>query len=354
MRYLILILALFGELTASEEHEIVWGQYKPPEVAVEEVASALQSEATFELKPLGGGYSGGHIYTFDCNGKQYIARRTGGIYGPKGIVQEIAILQEANRAGICPDMLYANSETGLIIMERIDNLLPAEFCPGLIAASDELMGQLIEHLRRMKSLKPIQDIVTDRSDRFELQKAMGTINVQSLSIAIQDTLKECLSWPIETEKVLNHNDLHMRNLLYDGKKLFIIDWERAGWGPRDHDAATICNNQMMTREAGVVFYERFLQRKPTTDEVVRFNRLRVMNAATNGMFGYSRYKPGAKNPLAYLQRESCIETVRNFSLALDRGKIDLTDDAALQAFGLAWLHYAAYLNNSVQEHAPCS
>lgn len=351
MRYLILILALCGQLLAQgqheqEQHEIVWGQYKPPEVSSQEVASALQTLALIELKPLSGGYSGGHIYTFDYQGKQYIARRTGGIFGPKGIAQEVAILQEANKVGVCPHMLYANGKTGLIIMEKIDNLLPVEFCPGLIISSDELTEQLLEHLRRIQSLEINQAVVTDRTSLFQLEQAMKAADLESLPKEIQEMLKECLSWPVETEKVLNHNDLHMRNLLYDGKKLFVIDWECAGWGPRDHDVAAICNGQVMTRQAGLAFYGRYLKRMPTADEAMRFNRLRVVNAATNGMQAYLRYKPGAKNPLAHLQGSSCLETVRNLIFCLDRGKFGLEDSDALQACGLAWLDYAMYLNSN--------
>ncbi|MBS0655309.1 MAG: phosphotransferase, partial [Verrucomicrobia bacterium] len=268
-----------------------------------------------------------------------------GIFGTKGIAQEVAILQEANRASISPKLLYASSETGLIIMEKIENILPAEFSPGLITASDDLVEQLLQHVRRLQSLTIDQACVTDRNDRFHLQKGVKVADMASLPKATQTMLEECLAWPVETEKVLNHNDLHTRNLLYDGKKLFIIDWECAGWGPRDADVAAICNGQVMTREAGLAFYARYLQRSPTAEEAMRFTRLRVMNAATNGMHGYVHYKPGAKNPLAHLQRPSCIETVRNMILYLDRGKIDIKDDDALQACGLAWLQYAVYLNS---------
>ncbi|MBS0655369.1 MAG: hypothetical protein JSR46_06320, partial [Verrucomicrobia bacterium] len=76
MRYLIYILLLCGQLAADEQHDIVWGQYTPPEVTVEEVVSVMKLTSPIELKPLGGGYSGGHIYTFCCNNSQYIARRT--------------------------------------------------------------------------------------------------------------------------------------------------------------------------------------------------------------------------------------------------------------------------------------
>lgn len=343
MQYLLLILLLCTTLAASEQHDIVWGQYIPPEVTVEEVSQALKTDMPLKLKPLGGGFSGGHLYTLDYNNRQYIVRRTGGVYGAKGITQEVAILQEANKTGICPEMIYANAETGLIIMERIDSILPAEFCPGLITGSDELTEQILCHLREIQKLKPDEAVVTERNDLFHLQKFVNSSSLAILPEVMQHMLKSCLEWPLGAERGVNHNDLHMRNMLYDGKKLFIIDWECAGYGPKDYDIALFCNDQVMTLEAGLALYARYLMCTPTAGEATRFNRLRVINAATNGAHGFSHYRPGAKNPVAYLERASPIETVRNLFFALDRKKIDLREECALQACGEAWFRFALYL-----------
>lgn len=346
MHYLLFILFFCANICASEHHDIVWGQYIPPKVTVEELKQALKTNAPLTLKPLGGGFSGGHLYTLEYNNKQYIVRRTGGVYGPKGIAQEVAILHEANKAKICPEILYANAETGLIIMEKIDSIIPAEFCPGLIAGSDEFMEQILGHLRKMQTLKPDDRQVTQRNDLHHLQKFVDSGTLSSLPEATQKMLKNCLSWPLGSEQSLNHNDLHMRNMLYDGKKLFIIDWECAGYGPKDYDVANFCNDQVMTIEAGLACYARYLLRQPTAEETLRFSRLRVIHAATNGAHGFSHYTPDAKNPVAHLQRASPIETVRNMFFSLDRQKIDLRDKNALQACGQAWLSYALYLNST--------
>lgn len=345
MHCILLILLLCSSLAAAEQHDIVWGEYLPPAVTVEEISQALKTDAPLMLKSLSGGFSGGHLYTLDYNNKQYIVRRTGGVYGPKGIAQEVAILKEANKTGICPDMIYANAETGLIIMEKIDSLLPPEFCPGLITGSDELTEQILCHLREIQKLKPNEAIVTERNDLFHLQKFVNSSTFSVLPETMQQILKSCLEWPIGSERSLNHNDLHMRNMLYDGKKLFIIDWECAGYGPKDYDLALFCNDQVMTLEAGLVLYARYLMRTPTAEEGNRFNRLRVINAATNGAHGFSHYTPGAKNPVAYLERASPIETLRNLFFALDRKTIDLREENALQACGEAWLSFALYLHS---------
>ncbi|MCE5293169.1 MAG: phosphotransferase [Chlamydiales bacterium] len=343
MQYLILILMLCSQLVASEQHEIVWGQYLPPEVSVEEVSQALKTSAPLTLEPLGGGFSGGHLYILHYNNKQYIVRRTGGVFGPKGIQQEIAILMEANKAGICPDILYMNAETGLIIMEKIDSLFPAEFCPGLMTSSDEMMNQMLGHLRSIQKLKPDADVVTKRNDLFYVKKFISTPQVSTLSSEIQKMLADCLVWELGTDLAINHNDLHMRNILYDGKKLFIIDWECAGYGPKDYDVANFCNDQVMTKEAGLAFYERYLERAPTNEEMLRFKRLRVIHAVTNAAHGYAHFKPGLK--IFQMEQASPLETVRNLFFSLDRKKIDLRTESALAACGIAWFNYALYLNS---------
>jgi len=345
MHYFIFIfLLLFGQTKADVQHEIVWGEYSPPPISQEEAVAALQTTDVIDLQPMSGGFSGGHIYSFSFNNKQYIARRTGGVFGPQGAAQEIAILHEANKAKIVPHMLYANGDTGLIIMEKIDNILPAEFCPGFMHASDDLADQLIAHIRQIQKLKPDSAVVSDRHDLFNLKRCLESADLGMLPTHIQVMLKECQSWPKEQTLVLNHNDLHTRNLLYDGQKLFIIDWECAGWGPVDYDVASFCNGQVMTREAGLSFYARYLARAPTKDEAARFMRLRVLNAATSGMYGYCYMKPSMKEPFEQLRKKSSLEAVRNLLLSLDRGKIDLRDEEAFACCGFAWLGYASYLN----------
>ena len=236
-----------------------------------------------------------------------------------------------------------NAETGLIIMEKIDSLFPAEFCPGLMTSSDELMNQMLVHLRSIQKLKPDGNVVTSRNDLFHLKKFMSSPQVHTLSSEVQNMLKDCLKWQLAAEIAINHNDLHMRNILYDGKKLFIIDWECAGYGPKDYDVANFCNDQVMTIKAGLAFYERYLEREPTNEEIVYFKRLRVIHAATNGAHGYTHFKPGLKG--FEMQHTSTLETVRNLFFCLDRKKIDLRNDSALAACGIAWFNYALYLNS---------
>ena len=43
-------------------------------------------------------------------------------------------------------------------------------------------------------------------------------------------------WP-RGKEVVSHNDTHARNFLYDGSKLYLIDWELAGLGPEFYDLA---------------------------------------------------------------------------------------------------------------------
>ena len=344
MCYLVFFIFLLGQLAANEQHQIVWGQYLPPQVTAKEVASALETQESIDLKPIGGGFSGGHLYSLRLNNTDYIVRRTGGVYGPKGAPQEVAIIKEASKLGICPKLYYANSETGLIIMEKIDNILPPEFCPRMLLSTPELLEQMAAHLRSLNKLKLDKSCITDRFEMVIFKEAAESIDKSPLSAAELKTVEEVLSWPVDkSQRVITHNDVHCRNLLFDGKKLYIIDWEMAGWGLPGYDLAGFCNFQVMTREEGIAFYTMYVEREATSEEIAQFMRLRVIHAATCGMQGFSYSKPDAKDPIAHLRSESIVSTLRNVLLYLDRGKIDLKDNASLQALGITWLQFATYL-----------
>lgn len=108
---------------------------------------------------------------------------------------------------------------------------------------------LEEHNSRMI---PALEIIRNRNERLEL--AVGSIDV-----------------------VLGHNDFMAANLLDDGKRLWLIDWEHAGFGSPLFDLANLSSNNQLDEHHQEWLLEAYFD-KPVTDELRM--KFQAMSAAS--------------------------------------------------------------------------
>jgi hypothetical protein len=60
----------------------------------------------------------------------------------------------------------------------------------------------------------------------------------------------------DDRRVLSHCDLHPAKILWDGRRVWLVDWERAGLAHPYLDLATICNFLTMPDEAALSMLEQ--------------------------------------------------------------------------------------------------
>jgi thiamine kinase-like enzyme len=152
-----------------------------------------------------------------------------------------------------------------------------------------------------------------------------------------------IKWP-RGKEVLSHNDIHTRNFLHDGNKLYLIDWEMAGFGPEFYDVAMFANMQAMTNEDGREFLNLYLQKRASSNEYLEFVAMRQLQAMTFAIFNLLGAKQSENYELKALHKSSAPQTVRNFLFAFDSGLIDIKNPNHLYENALAQLRYANYFD----------
>jgi hypothetical protein len=60
-----------------------------------------------------------------------------------------------------------------------------------------------------------------------------------------------------------HNDLNIGNVLFDGSKTWLIDWEAAGIEDPFFDLATVCNQFAFNRRMADIFIKTYFDQTPT-------------------------------------------------------------------------------------------
>ena len=231
-----------------------------------------------EPHPLGGGITNTN-FIVDDQGKRFVVR-VGDDIPIHGVMRfnEIAAATAAHEAGISPEIVYSGD--GVFVMRFIDgktlteeevrrqsNLerilalikvchqqIPLHFQgPALIFWPFHVIRNYIHTARKGDSrLMPLLPEFLNVSD--ELEKAVGDIKL-----------------------VFGHNDLLAANFIDDGKRMWLIDWDYAGYNAALFDLANLATNNELTHEQEEWILESYYER-PVIDKLRR--RFAAMKCAS--------------------------------------------------------------------------
>jgi Ser/Thr protein kinase RdoA (MazF antagonist) len=206
-------------------------------------AAALALTATFgdaalsAITPLTGGRSTALVYRVDAGERSAVLRIITQRNPLTDPVRQFAAMKIAAASGVAPAVLHADTEAGMVISAFID---PQPF-DSLFNDTDRVaeLGALVRQLHDGPALPPFLDAFN------AIEQAL--IGIAASGTVLSPLLQEFLEQYQVTRKALqphcvlgpSHNDLNPGNLLYDGKRLWIIDWESAWQNDPMFDVATV-------------------------------------------------------------------------------------------------------------------
>jgi thiamine kinase-like enzyme len=215
--------------------------------------------------PLPGGLSNRNFVVTDADGRRYVARVTGGDRPEHGIVRarEVEASLAAAAAGIGPPVIYA--EPGVLVVARIPGraLTPRRLAgePALLVRVAHLLRRTHEEVGRHVRGSPgafwpfqiVRDYLgrLDETGRLAPEEAAWT--------ALADRLEDAAG---PTAMVFAHNDLMPGNLIDDGPRLWLIDWEFAGYGAALFDLAGVAVNNGLAAPARRALLASYFGRRP--------------------------------------------------------------------------------------------
>jgi len=135
-------------------------------------------------------------------------------------------MRSAAHAGIAPAVLHADADAGVAIMAFVPGR-PLEGFPGGSEALARALGALAARLQATPVFPPVADYPTIVGGLLERLRRTGLYG--SLLDPHRDgfeRLREAYPWD-ESTLVSSHNDPHPGNILFDGQRLWLIDWETA-------------------------------------------------------------------------------------------------------------------------------
>jgi thiamine kinase-like enzyme len=234
--------------------------------------------ARVEPIPLAGGITNQNFKVED-RGRRYVVR-VGSDIPVHGVVRanELAASRAAHLAGLSPGVVHA--EPGIVVFDFIegrtftpDDIRDPANLPRLIDMVQRCHRDIPQYLRGPGAMFWVFHVVRDYGH------TLREGNSRHLSI-LDDLLAraarlEAAVGPIEV--VFGHNDLLAANFIDDGKQLWLVDWEYAGFNSPLFDLGGLASNSEFSPVQAEAALELYYG-KPVDDDLRR--RAAAMTAAS--------------------------------------------------------------------------
>lgn len=295
---------------------LTWG-FAFAKDAKEMLQSIFPNQSITELQKLTSGLSGVEIYSFDLNQKPYILRHTPNIAPDKNI-SLYKVIQSAAKLNTTPPIKYSDPHKGILVQERISNETPAFL--GL--SKDFQMTEILKLLRQMQGIQThgpkVDNIRYITSLESQLRNKWGC-----LPSNIEKAISEVGEVPASPDQLtFTHNDFHFNNLLWDGRRLWVIDFDDAGPGDSMFDFAWIIDYLQPTEKQRNEWLAQFLQRDITREDKARLRMHRKIHLVRDALFlAQSATRPQECRLPKSLEGAFDLLSRKNF-----KGQLDLSDN----------------------------
>ena len=199
--------------------------------------------------PLGGGITNVN-FTVDIGGEKFVVRVGDDIPVHQVMrFNERAASEAAFRAGISPEVVYA--ELGILVLRYISGktLLPADvreqhILQRIVPLIARVHREIPHHLRGPALMFWVFHVLRDYGHTLRDGNSRHLPRMPQL-LATADDLERDVG---AIELVYCHNDLLAGNIIDDGDRLWLIDWDYAGFNSPLFDLANLASNNDLSRD----------------------------------------------------------------------------------------------------------
>lgn len=192
---------------------------------------------------------------------------------------ELAASQAAHAAGVSPMVLH--HEQGLLVIDYIEGrtLCAADFADDLVL--DRAVNLLTRahreipnHLRGPTLMFWVFHVIRDYA--ASLQQADSPHVPKLAALLTQMQALQAAVGPIDL--VFGHNDLLPANFLDDGTRLWLIDWDYAGFNSPLFDLGGLAANNGLSVAQETRMLDQYFERAPTADLWRKYHAMKAAAA----------------------------------------------------------------------------
>src|SRR5256714_2219621 len=191
--------------------------------------------------PIGGGLSGAAVYSVTSSRGEYVLRIQRERVDEALWKQQLVILRRGAQFGVAPPIVHVDDGARAVISARIIGV-PLSAALGDPNQRRGVLTSAVEGLRVLHRLD-----VAGVSEREPVAWARSVAQVQrarqgfpSWAADIEATIAAIAAvLANDSRRVVSHNDLNPGNVIWDGARAWIVDWEGARLGHPHYDLATL-------------------------------------------------------------------------------------------------------------------
>ena len=316
-----------------------------PETKIEAVEKALQKAFnTTEVENivlLTGGLSGALVYKIRVSGEPYVLRIVRQIDAFNDPVRQYTCMNLAAEAGIAPYVYYSNAQDAVSITDFIETKPLSEHW----ASPNELLPELVKIIKSIHSTPLFPKLVNylDGIDMFiQNFKASDLLPERATEEHFRYYSQIQNVYPrYDGDVVSSHNDLNPNNILFDGKKIWIIDWEAAFQNDRYVDLANIANRFVTNEMQEEIYLKAYFG--DSLDEYKRA-RLFLMQQVCHMFYalGFLQYAAASRPPDSTCSDSMDTPRLRDFHQQVSTGNVSLMTHEGQLLYGKIRLNEALY------------
>ena len=291
--------------------------------------------------PVSGGLSGAAVYRIEVGGVAYLLRIQNGRDAIRDPARGHACMKIAAEAGLAPRVLYACDDDGVAITDFIVQRPPAS---DPVAARAALIPQLGQAVRALHAAPPFPPLI-DYLDGVEglvgqvLMSGLPTPAQMQRLQSVRDRLFAAYR-RLAPDPVSSHNDLNPGNIVHDGQRPWLVDWDAAFLADRYVDLAALANVYARAPADETVLLTTYFAAPPTEAQRARLFLARQISHLFHAMIFLSG--AAAERPEARLNEPAADgRSLDQLHAALGIGEPLFAAWEGRVAYGLAHLREAA-------------
>ncbi|HEX5420510.1 MAG TPA: phosphotransferase [Gammaproteobacteria bacterium] len=245
-------------------------------VAQAALCAAFGANVRVELEPISGGASGASVYRFEASKRHYVLR----LEGPRSPLRnphQYDCMQIAAEAGVAPRLHYLDSEAGAAVMDFLP-IEPLANYPGGPRELAAALGGLTARLQETARFPALHDY------SVLLERMLGVLSRPEFFAAgllaphreLFERIREAYPWG-RSPSVSSHNDPNPQNVIFDGRRLWLIDWEAAYCNEPLTDLAILADNFAQAPELEGALLEGWSGRPPDAETHARLLLMRLLS-----------------------------------------------------------------------------
>lgn len=264
----------------------------------------------------------------------------------KDPARHYACMKSAAEAGLAPRVWYASIE---------DNISITDFVAARPLAISEALVRVPAVLRALHALPPFPKAPFNTTCTFLLAKGPmldGFLQkFQSANILPPAASEEFFAryaeltaaYPSdEADLVSSHNDLFKPdNMLFDGERVWLVDWEAAFLNDRYADLAVVANQIVANHQEEMAFLQEYFGAPPDRYQLARFH---LMRQIAHLFYTLAYLYQTAGTPIDW---SSPVPEYNAYQRRIWAGEVDLADNAVKVVYGR--VHWERLLHNVRQE-----